>query len=531
MPERKRIVLLHNKEQVKAVTPGEGQVSMKGKKIKRNPRRNFVIVCLMLCLLMTGSPLPAAAVDESQSYAFNLTVNGAEEIAVKPGETVDLVLRLSRTDDSGPMTVYAVSSVLRFNSNLLELEELQTGSGVSCTETELSGSLEGWRDLTLNYLSPSMNGTVWENGCVLVTVRLKAVRYGFSMIQVRRGSVSTYSGMESYQTTLDSAVVSVSSAQEETRQPSFRNQSLLLSGQIGVNFYMDLPDLEGVDYSQSYMTFEIGHGPVTERDGYDPGFMNATGEYHGFTCYVNSIQMAEPVTAVFHYEQGGEEKSVEKSYSVSDYFNAFDNAVSNGSITDETTICLVHSLADYGHYVQPFLADARNWTLGEDYAVMEKHYADSYDMETIKGDVSSRAIRIDNQTGGDIETVTHSLLLDSNTEINVYFKPGESCGRNVSVSVDGGPAAEYTRASDGRYCVKISGISAHQLSKDHTVTVTTAEGRTATVTVSALSYVNSALNYYTDNTDPQHMDARNAVAAIYAYSKAADAYKEAHKNS
>ena len=82
---------------------------------------------------------------------------------------------------------------------------------------------------------------------------------------------------------------------------------------------------------------------------------------------------------------------------------------------------------------------------------------------------------------------------------------------------------------DGRYCVKISGIAAHELSKDHIITVSTAEGHTATVTISALSYVNSALNYYNDENDAD-LIARNAVAAIYEYAKAADAYKSAHSN-
>ena len=87
-------------------------------------------------------------------------------------------------------------------------------------------------------------------------------------------------------------------------------------------------------------------------------------------------------------------------------------------------------------------------------------------------------------------------------------------------SVDGGEQFACEKASKGRFVVKISGIAAHELSKSHTITVTTAEGHTATVTVSAISYVNSALNYYTDDEDAQ-----KAVAAIYEYSKAADAFK------
>ena len=156
---------------------------------------------------------------------------------------------------------------------------------------------------------------------------------------------------------------------------------------------------------------------------------------------------------------------------------------------------------------------------------MDKYYTESgsYSAEAVKLAVSSRAIKTDNRTSGDIEEITHSLTLDSNTVINVFFKPSAEYSGLFRASVDGGEAVIYPKGSDGRYCVKIPGISAHQLSEDHTITVTTGTGCTATVTVSALSYVNSALNTYTDNAEAQ-----NAAMAIYAYSRAADAYKSAY---
>ena len=49
-------------------------------------------------------------------------------------------------------------------------------------------------------------------------------------------------------------------------RPVFKKQSLVLTGQIVVNFFMDLPEIDGVDYSKSYMTFEIsGKGTTTEK--------------------------------------------------------------------------------------------------------------------------------------------------------------------------------------------------------------------------------------------------------------------------
>ena len=310
-------------------------------------------------------------------------------------------------------------------------------------------------------------------------------------------------------------------------EPVFKTQNLILSGSIGLSFNMFLPEIEGVDYSTSYMTFTVQHGTVTGQVSYSEAKTKGSNDEKGFVAYLNSVQMAEPVTATFHYTQNGVEKTVTKTYSIKNYFTAFDEAVEKGVITDKTTIDLVHALSDYGHYVQPFLAAERNWTLGTDYVTLKTHYTESYDITTIRTEVSEKALDTVNNSEGDIIAVTNSLTLDSDTSINVYFKPAKDYDGTFRASVDGGDATEYTVGADGRYCVKICGIAAHELSKDHTITVTTAEGHTVTVTVSAMSYVNSALNYYT-GTDEHSVDARNAVAAVYAYSKAADAYRTAH---
>ena len=311
----------------------------------------------------------------------------------------------------------------------------------------------------------------------------------------------------------------------EEVKPAFRTQSIILSGQIGVNFFVTLPVADGLDYSDSYMTFSIsGKGNITGRADLDPTFTNTTGEAYGFTCYVNAIQMADTITAVYHYQRNGAWETIQKQYAVRDYFAGFDSAVEKGSITDSGTIELVHAFADYGHYVQPFLSTVRGWKLGSDYAEQSTFYDvySSDDIQAAKADTASRALTVENRTGGDIRAVTHSLTLDSETAINVFFQPAVRYRGSFTAFVDG-ESVSCERGKDGRWCVRIENIAAHKLSEDYTVTVITDNG-TATVTVSALSYVNSALNYYGRN----NAKAVNAVMAIYRYSKAADAYKAAH---
>ncbi len=299
---------------------------------------------------------------------------------------------------------------------------------------------------------------------------------------------------------------------EPVTVPKFASHSLVLSGQIGVNFFMDLRALSDEERVGTYMTFAIsGKGSVPSEPVYfDASQMNSDALYHKFTCYVNSIQMADTITATYHWFEDGAEKTVSENYSIKQYISSFD---AKKESYDEKTVALVHALADYGHYVQSFLDEHNdNWSVGTDYAEMDLHYAENYDITAIMTAVSGYAIVKDDQTDGDIEAITYALLLDSETAIKVYFTPSSEYTGTPSVTVDGN--AYTAKKTGGRYVVVIPNISAHQLIVSHTIELTTTKG-TATVTVSALSYVKGALDYYTD-ADPQ-----NAMAAIYAYSKAA----------
>jgi hypothetical protein len=307
----------------------------------------------------------------------------------------------------------------------------------------------------------------------------------------------------------------------EQASPKFATHSLVLSGQIGVNFYMDLRPLSDIERVGTYMIFTIsGAGSVASEPVYfDESLMNSDLLYHKFTCYVNSIQMADTITATYHWFDDGVEKTVSENYSIKQYLGTFDTAVANGTITDAKTIDLVHALADYGHYMQLFLADAKGWTLGEDYAEMDRFYATGYDIEAIKTELSDYAIGIES-SGADFTKFTFATALDSATTIRMQFTvPKGYSGTFTAEASDGTPVT--VKKSGTRYTVEIADIPAHNLGKAFEITITTENGM-ATVNVSALSYVKIALDTYTD------ANSQNAMAAIYAYSKAAQEYKAAH---
>ena len=301
-------------------------------------------------------------------------------------------------------------------------------------------------------------------------------------------------------------------------KPVFATESLILSGQIGVNFYLDLDALTESEKQACYLTFAVsGSGTVSsDRVPFDPNKTNRKGTYYGFTCYVNAIQMADTITATCHY---GNNQSVSKEYSIKKYIESFDRYRDDYDIT---TVNLVHTLADYGHYVQLYLKEIHDWSFDTDYAQMNTFYHPSvFDVDAVRTFVRGMGIVRNNNTNGDITDIKYSLVLDSETAIRVYFTPKD--GYNGVFTVNG-DATRAVKLSDGRYKVEIKGIAAQNLAKKYKFDVTTDHG-TAHVEVSALSYVKGMLEL-----DGASQNAKNAVCALYWYYRAALSYLTAHSS-
>ncbi len=303
-----------------------------------------------------------------------------------------------------------------------------------------------------------------------------------------------------------------------TTEPTFETQNLVLSGQIGVNFFLDLSVLSDEEKANSYMEFTVNGKTTT--DSFDSGYKNQTGDYYGFTCNVSSVQMADEITAVFHYGDA----TISKTYSVLDYINTIED---NAGAYDDTTLALINSIADYGHYAQPFLAANNNWTIGTDHAEMDKFYTSKYSdaddsYTSIKNEVAAFE-RVSAPVESDIDDITFSLSLNAETLLNVFVTPKEGYAGNLTISVDGLAEDEYTVEFTGsRYKVVIPNISAHKLGQTYTVRIVTENG-ISIYNVSALSYVYAVLN-----SESFDSVAKDAVASIYKYYEATINYRAAH---
>ena len=307
----------------------------------------------------------------------------------------------------------------------------------------------------------------------------------------------------------------------------FRTQSVLLSGQIGVNFFVDLA---GLDKENCRMKFTVGSAePVW--DDFDPDHHSTvTPSNFGFTCFINAIQMADNIKAELYC---GDEMISYKNYSLQEYVIYFDRADSSQA-NNEAALRVIRAMMDFGYYAQQYLFAVKP-DIADDYAPVERHYANVYDYESIKTMTASHSLSAnpENKDLGesDVDRVTLQLAVDSATAllINVYMKsdvvPTMRVG-SVSLSV-GDTDVAYNRwklslKENGTRCyqLRIAGISPHNL--DLQFTVRGEANGSFMLKASAFSYIDSMLN-----ASGAAEAAKMLAASMFKFHEAEVAYRQA----
>lgn len=303
---------------------------------------------------------------------------------------------------------------------------------------------------------------------------------------------------------------------DETVKPAFKTITLMLEGQIGVNFYAYLPEIAGVTYTDKncWTTFNVRGDTAHNPQTLDETFRSSKG-YYGFKCYINAAQMADTITATLHYGNG---QTVTKEYSAKKYL---DTALGLSSFT-QTEHNLMAAIKNFGHYVQPMLSKQNGWTIGDLYLLMDAHSElTDNDIDAAQEAVKTFAL-VKTLRGSGVEKISYSLVLGSETTIKLYITKAQGYSGSIAAYVDGGTANRAV-LENGRYCVQISDIAAKDLGDMHTVRIVA--DTESNVHVSALSYANTVFNAdiaNIGNVDIETM--KKAVTALYQYYKAAKAY-------
>ncbi len=288
----------------------------------------------------------------------------------------------------------------------------------------------------------------------------------------------------------------------------FTTAQLVLGKQIVMRFGLSVP--EGLDVNDGEAQFEIGGRNARSSDAIslsDADTSEETGT-RGFYFELSSVEMAEPITCTFYYGNG---ETVSKTCSVKDYVELVDERPD--VIDDPNMIACVHAMANYGHYVQPFLAkySPSSWTLGTDYKEMNKFYPEMNNVE----DATAALNKLPEVEGlgKNSLSVTFSLSLNSYTTFDVYLAPKNEGGTvTVSSAKFGNSDTDYEAElqPDGRYRIHIEGLKASQLNNE-LIIEGTAEGDWYKVLVRPIQYATTVLRGSYDNLH------KEAMAALYYY--------------
>ena len=308
--------------------------------------------------------------------------------------------------------------------------------------------------------------------------------------------------------------------QAEDDHPEFNaGHALVLEGQIGVIFFVSLPEEPGTAYTDKncWVEFDIRGDKSNPPQPLDVSHWlntNINGvKHYAFVCYINSAQMADPITATLHY---GNNQTITQNYSADDYLTSMLARTDFSGVVRD----LMAAIKDYGHYVQPMLSNANNWKIGELFLEMKgENVYTADDIENVRTAAKKyEIIRDPGNTG--ISDVGFALKLGSTTSILLYLDVKPDYTGNVGAYSEGSSENLAVRQQTGQYeyVIEIPDIPAHELNKTNVITVT-ADG-TFEIRVSALSYADTMLN-----KEGVGMDMKEAVTALYKYYEAAAAYQ------
>ncbi len=471
-------------------------------KIKR-----MLIITLIVAFVM--NVFLATSLSEATA---SLTIDFDNGTAIQPGEEFSVSVNLRDL----PEEVYMFQFAVTYDSSKLTLESTSAGAFFATAGNPTINSAEAG----IVYINwDSINKAITED-CTLIL--LTFLTLGDEPYETSIGfSESEEVVFANWNNAIDVSLIPLTVKIGIDAIPAFKTQSLVLDGQIGVHFFVFLPANSGYEYQGVNFTIDnVDSAETFVPYGADTP-QNAKG-YYRFTYYVRSIEMADTITATLQYTVNGEARTLEKTYSVKQYFETFDNYM---SLFMEKEQVMTKATADYGHYVQACLETQHTWTIGTDYAEMDKFYT-VYTADDISAAQSAlQAYAAEKSLGSNMQKITCTLVLDSDTELRIYFKPSADYTGTYTFTMDGEAIAEdgekvsVKLKPDGWYLVSIRSIAAHDLSMSHRIAAV-GDGVESYIELSALSYVNAMITAYASNAT-----AVNAAVAILRYAEAAHSLK------
>ncbi len=296
---------------------------------------------------------------------------------------------------------------------------------------------------------------------------------------------------------------------------SFYTRTLTLDGDIGVNYYVNMYELDADEMAKYTVVFTVDGTEYTaefDANSYRSDFVAGTNFYR-FSVALNSTQMATTFTAKLIYD--GTLTVQTNTYSVESYCKY---AITN-SLTEKA---LCAALLNYGGYSQTYCNVDTGNLANANLSDYDSDWSDPV-KETFEADLSSYTTTISDTIPSEITgSFSASLVLESQTVIRIYFNATST--DNLTFAVGEETLKIQTATGDYAYYVEYE-VQASKLGTAIEFSVSNGS-TTGTVSYSAYAYINTQLS---DGDTSAAL--ANVCKALYYYGEAARTYTGWYKGN
>ena len=237
--------------------------------------------------------------------------------------------------------------------------------------------------------------------------------------------------------------------------------SLSLTGNIGVNFYMELSNKIIAD-KDAYMQFTLPNGTITKvlvSEAQTNTTINAEKTYYRFPCEVASYEMTQDIKAQMF--DGNGKCGKEYTYTVRDYAQYLIDHVDLYQDAYPFAVAMLNYGACSQKYFNKAVDELANKYLNDD----ELEIPDRFE-GYIDNFVANKA---ENKVLGQFAGL--SMVLKSETTLNIFYEPKEGVDvSKLTFSVDGKVITPVKRGQ--YYILSLKNIKANELGNSKTFTVT-----------------------------------------------------------
>ena len=318
--------------------------------------------------------------------------------------------------------------------------------------------------------------------------------------------------------------------------------SLSLTGNIGVNFYMELSD-DVVNDESAYMNFILPNGTTskvyvsgTHEDGStattDTTVKNGV-TYYVFTCEVAAKEMTSDIKAQM-IGNNGEKTGKVYTYTVKEYADYILSHMSaEGSNISKATIQLVKGMLNYGGAAQKYFGYKTDKLASDGLTLTGTVFNDTSIINNITNEANKASVTCANAK---VTFKSAYLSLNSTTDlcVSVQFADDVTVKEDMfaiwcntdQISKD---QYEVTKVNEENcYKITLHGVKASQLNEKYAFYVELSDTEYAELAYGTNSYAYTVMSSACDNINNIE-SLREVVKALYAYGSCAQEY-EYYKN-